>query len=96
MITHERAKKDISQYNLEDMTMDELGDLLREDFDSSDDDEVDIDFISPILDMMEKRNLESDNPIIFDVQESWIRLVESFVEKGLITESEKEAWLSND
>lgn len=80
MFEQEKNKK--SYPNLEKLNMDQLQDLLRQDYESSDDDEMDMEYISAIIEVIKKRNLESDEPVQFDVKADW----KAFKEKYILTE----------
>ena len=59
---------------LDELSIEQLQNLLREDFESSDD--VDMGYITAILDVIEKRNKENDTPVEFNTAEKWQELEE--------------------
>jgi hypothetical protein len=83
MAGQETRKK--TYHHLEKLNMEELQNLLRQDFDSSDDEKMDMEYISAVIDVIKNRNIESDEPLQFDIETGW----KSVLEKLMVEESEK-------
>lgn len=58
-----------SYSKLERLNLEQLQSLLQEDFDNSDD--VDMDYISTILEIIKQRELENNEPLEFDAETGW-------------------------
>jgi len=71
---------------LDKLNLEELHNLLQEDFNSSDD--LDMEYITAILDVIKERENENSAPIIFNAESSWLSLEDNYLSAHPITTSE--------
>lgn len=65
--------------DLKSLSLEELEDILRHDFDS--DEELDMDYTMAILDLIERREAEEPDYIPFDVKAGWDDFVKNYMGK---------------